>query len=282
MEIFAALAAFIIACEDMRDRGQRSIWSYRLALLFAGLTGICTSLLLPMFAVRAYFERSRESVVQLSIVAGAATLQIVCHLLFLSNNSGLLSTPSSSAQHIFALAFFDHILVPIFGPKAFTIASLASLPTHGSGALHFAARSWLSALFFFIVLAALCGRRVRSMQWIMTVGFLSTSIGTVYIFANGASQARAAVLPGFLFLSILVTNLFSTQRAGIIRWCSAVLLVVAIVIGSWNFRKRGEFNCFGGCPDWRQEVARWKKDSSYAPAVWPNTDWRVYLPPPAN
>jgi hypothetical protein len=231
-----------------------------------------------MFVARAYFERSRESVVQLGIVGVSAVFQGALHLYYISTQSGMVVASSFSARHAVSFAFFEHVVVPLFGPGAFQVATYLSLPTYGSSAAEFAKASWIVALCFLGVLAILCGKRARSMQFIMTVGFLGVSLGTTLIFANGASQARSAALPGFIFLAILVTNFFSTQRSGIIRWCSSVLLIVAIVVGSWHFRNRGEFRCFGGCPIWKQEVAKWRQDTSYSPAVWPNSDWRVHLP----
>ena len=69
---------------------------------------------------------------------------------------------------------------------------------------------------------------------------------------------------------------------------AAGLLAWSLAVGASGFRDDEAFRCPGGCPRWRDELAHWCRDPSYAPQVWPvrlpldGPQWRVQLAAVAN
>lgn len=92
----------LLISEDPGFARQRaSDWA---TAVFAGLTGVFSILFFPLFAVRAWLRRTRESVILAAIVGGAACAQAACVL----HGGGPLQTPTPAA-------FDPGLLAPLVG-----------------------------------------------------------------------------------------------------------------------------------------------------------------------
>jgi hypothetical protein len=134
-------------------------------------------------------------------------------------------------------------------------------------------------------IAALMDRELRSPRNGLLIALASLTILTTLSAKFGRTTGRYAVLSGIALLWLLLAN--TQPRGGAVAWrpaCAGVLLLVALAVGAVGYRRDEAFRCVHGCPRWREEVARWRRDPTYPPQIWPavfprtGPQWRVNLP----
>lgn len=292
-QVFCGLIAFLILCEDMDGATPRRRWTYRALLVFCGLTGPYTSMLVPVFFWKLRLKKDRESRVQLGLVLATAVLQLAAYaatVYFFGMAPKRILWVRWAVVSVGAFLF--HLLQPIFGhhliePLGWRIS--VPMMKHGEGVpeellplLGVGALLALSAFVFYLV------RRRRDPYFqLLAWGFLVVSASTT-ILAYGAPRHRYSVLSGLLLLLLLLVGSWSDE-AGFRRSLCRVLVGIALGIGLatyWN----PTFYLADGTPirhygtegpEWSKEVARWRAEPSYALRVWPvipGHAWQTFLP----
>ncbi|MDY6992832.1 MAG: hypothetical protein SVR94_09550, partial [Pseudomonadota bacterium] len=79
-QIFCGLIALCLLFEKLHQINIKKAWFYRILLLFCGLSGPYTAFLTFAFALKASYERSKESLWQFMIVALTASIQFTIFL----------------------------------------------------------------------------------------------------------------------------------------------------------------------------------------------------------
>jgi len=82
-------------------------------------------------------------------------------------------------------------------------------------------------------------------------------------------QGRFALLPGVLLL-LSIYRIFQISN-GSLKSLSIVLISLSLVTGAYEFKKNNKYPqllmCLG-CPDWKEEVDKWRMDKSYRLKTW--------------
>ena len=82
-------------------------------------------------------------------------------------------------------------------------------------------------------------------------------------------QGRFALLPGTLLL-LSIYRIFQISNGGL-KYLSIFLIISSLLAGSYEFKKNNKYPqllmCVG-CPDWKEEVNKWKKDNTYKLKTW--------------
>jgi hypothetical protein len=270
----------------------RARWLALTLLVLAGLSGIDANLLTPFFWLRAWRERSRprlEQAVALSLCALIQALVVVIAPSYGLTSVGLEGhrSPRLDPQILAHAVFAKDILLPFAG-RAFT----EQLSTSLSGLL--SARHpklWVSLVA--MIWAGLFGLAVhRSRQWQPRILFGAALFVVVVSFTASieASQPRWQLshvsalgagryyyLPNFfLGLSLLMIASGRSALPAALRGIALALALWMLAVGSNEFFRSDARRWFFTGPDWRSQVAAWRRGESSELGIWP-APWKLSL-----
>ncbi len=298
-QVFCGIASLLILIEEPSRVGHRRRWLYRGLLVFNGFSGPYTALLAPGFVWRAWRMRSREAWLQVVIVGTTGGLQLLCYL-YAGLGSELAPdrlTPLSWATAVSSILVF-HLFGALVGNELADIVGeplgLVVLPDY---IVPTTSAPWgmLLAAMFILVLAGyglLRGRR----SWVLEALLLNFVVMAASLsqLAHGLPWRRYSVVPGVLFLMVTLIGSWESERT-LRRTACRVLLAISLAFGVATFWRDApmhlqEFTVtnFGkapGRPDWREEVAAWRRDPAYPLRVWPfagGRTWKAYLAQPGD
>ena len=289
-QVYCGLISLCILCEDLRHASPRRIALYVALLLFCGLSGVYTSFLFFAFAWKLWRERSRGALAVAGTVALAAAIQFGVFV-FLWNERAIHPSKFQELDWIRSAThtFYQQFLVPLglrplvqaFGDPAAVLRSLAARDVLAS------AIAVLGVLGVLAAVAALVDRDPRSPRNGLVIALGSLALLTTLSAKFGTTVGRYAVLSGISLLWLLLA--YTQAAPGVARWrplAAGALFGWALAVGAVGYRDDDAFVCPGGCPRWRDEVARWRRDPGYAPQIWPvfvprsGPQWRVELAEP--
>ncbi len=284
-QFYLALATVLILVEDEPTR-RSHLWLHRGVLGLAGLTGPVSCVLTPLFGVRTLVERSRERRVQLAILSAACVVQVA---LLLTRPESTLSERSAdfSAIDAAAVVWNQSVGLTLFGLdrandslRALRAARfLAQL-----GAPLFLDVFRLGLLSAVVALWLLIARGLSPIHRVTLLG--SYALLVVLPLLGTLEDRPSLVVPGwahryfFVPNTILLLGLLASlewRRWKGASWLLGLLLAHALYLGLHAYRTI--VFAEPSWPDWREEVAAWRRDRSYRPRVWPaGPIWVVPLP----
>lgn len=259
-------------------------------LVLAGLSGIDANLLAPFFWWRALRERSRERLEQAVALSVCAVIQVAVVLIaplygFASVGLEGRRTPRLDLQVLAHAVLAKDVLLPLAGrawtehvmtPLTKTLAAhdpmlwVSLIVIVWAGALAFAAlksKLWqpkvLLCLSFYMVLVSFMGSIEASRpDWHLT-----------HTSALGAG--RYYYLPNFcLGLALLM---MAGERSALpkrLRQTALALVAWMLVVGSNEFFRSDARRWFFAGPDWRREVAAWRRAETSELEIWP-APWKI-------
>jgi hypothetical protein len=245
-------------------------------LVLAPLTGPVVIAILPLFLLRAAWDRSWPRLVQASALGAAALVQL---LLFFHAVPG-----RGYALHpaLLLCAFtVRHLALPLLG------VARADMIADSIRATLNASRLPLMAIILPIPVAAaliavsLRQRAARPAFWFLCAGgmiavasYFGAIGGVPSLLHHVRGQERYVVVPQSLFyLAVLV---LATTASGWRRRLGWAVVFWLLCLGAYAFVTPLE-NVTRG-PSWRDEVALWRADPSHVLQIWP-VGWSMKLPP---
>lgn len=280
-QIFLGLSAAILLVERLEGVSRRRALTYRGVLIVGGFTGLYTAFLAPAFALKAWLERSRESVCQAMIVGVAALFQATTFFVTVALHRpgrdrlvapDLLETATTVLDH--------HVLRALLGQYWGAHLSGWSGFSRGENGL-------LALLLLGSLVAWLAWRPSHAWQRPMLAAYVTLLLLVSPTTSPSPPIHRYATLTGLL----LLVNLWVQARHGAPgpkRQISRALVVTALLAGLGDYRTEIPFASLGLAadpPTWQDEVDRWRSDPDYMPKLWPFDAarwWRVYLPLPGE
>ena len=269
-QIYLFFSSFLILY--FKDENNSVNLKEKFLLLIAGLSGIYSCILTPIFFFKFYFLKKKNNLYNFIILLFCTIIQL--SLIFYSKINNLLHT-----SHI------EFIEKPIFYVTSF-IYSFFMKPIFGRDLLYFINEklhiSFLPKDVFFIVFGLLVLfffikfnfinyiKKDKIFQSIFFIYFLV--FGVVFLGSdNFPPSGRYAVIPGNLFLLIIfyLSIHFEIKQ---IRYFFSFVILLSIISGIYEFRPTTKYIRFldcVNCPDWKTEIINWKKDNNYAIGIWP-------------
>jgi hypothetical protein len=272
------IVAFLVLLEP-DDAGGLVAWVHRALLVLAVLSSPLACALLPLFVVRAWRARSRESVVQGALVVVAALVQAVTAALWVPP-PGMPSRAAGLDLPIVALAIWVKMVVlPTLGdrPRLWILGPPLSRMLGNESWTPIAALGVLLAWLGFV--AALGaglprGRRFAPAAYVLLTALtVGASLGEKrMLLGPGVVASRYGYAPGVLLFVLLLGNV--RRPVGLRSALAASLLAIGLALGVSRYPTvRWE----PGFPQWRAEVAAWRRDPRHALAIWP-PGWMLPLP----
>ena len=248
-----------------------------LILLLAPLCGPGGGMLLPLYFVRAWSDRSRPRLYQALLLLPGVLVQVATIL----THPEPARTIGLHLPVVLTAITAKQIILPLLGPRgllrftlgwrdAFAAGHIAVLPVIAPvvvfGALgaaawrtQDAATRWLFAAAMTLMLASYMAALTPDGPFSLLVfGF-----GNRYYFAPAA-------LTGLVVLGVALNG----PLCG--RILARVALAWLLLIGAAYYPRSGQFYAHG--PQWPREVAAWRSDGSHPVAIWP-AGWVLTLSP---
>ncbi len=279
-----AVATAVILATSPGTRVARGL---RLALLaVAGLSGVASLLLAPLFALRALLERSRSRAVQAAVLAACLVLQL----------SLLASAPEAGERHSLASAATlagiatsrQWLQLALYPLDLFGGFDRVALATQVLRAVHSPGLPSIAVL----ALAAACYAGLASYLrhstsragswWIasalsLLLGSLAATRDETASLIHPIFASRYFYAPNALLLFALAEGVRCARGAGAQR-IGAAVLGWFLLCGALDYLRQDSF--FFGRSDWYAQVRAWQQDPSRSLEHAP-TGWKIMLAPKA-
>jgi len=259
-------------------------------LVLAGLSGISANLLAPFFWLRAYQERSRERLEQAVALSVCAMIQVVVVVIapmygFASVGLEGPRSPRLDLQVLAHAMLAKDILLPFTG-RAWTEHVMAPLTK-----LLAAHQPMVFVSVIVMVWAGLLALAVvKGRQWQPRLLF-GLSIYMVFVSFTASIEAsrpqwhlshttalgagRYYYFPNFfLGLTLLMTAWTGSALHKRLRQTALVLVAWMLIVGSNEFFRSDARGAFFTGPDWRQQVAAWRREETRELKIWP-VPWKL-------
>ena len=252
----------------------------------AGLAGVVSTFLAPLFWAQWWWERRRERLVQALILSACALLQLG----FISR--GLAREERHvrfNGTAMVGAAYAKFIAMPL-APTQSVNRHLAQLRQTVEESGQLPAWVWVTVIAGCAGFLLVCGRSGRrnalllaaAAMWVSLLSFSgSREAATEQRLMEHLTHAmRYYYTPQFFFfLALLVALAPGTKLPRVLKTLGATWLAAALLMGLLNFAC-GVIDwpiIFSG-PPWSPQVEQWRRDPSRPLAVWPG-GWHFSLPP---
>jgi len=287
-QFYFNIAVFLLLLEDSRTFVKWRRWLYAFILAFSALTGAVSCFMLPMYILKAIWERSRGSVLQAGILSLGTLVQVMAWWSSRDANLGLPSRLGNlDYPSLIAVIVNRTVVAPILGQSlaGLTAELLMAVRTAG-GAVYNLLTAGLS-IGFLALLIALCWRNPK--QGILMAGsyllVVSLSIATAlvapgdpkFLLVYPYGAIRYFYSPSVMLLLLLTANIdLPAPKPRWLTWFSLILLLAGLVSGAWHYA--GDIEQFRGAnwPNWSWEINRWKADPEHEVRIWP-PPWTMKL-----
>ena len=268
-------SALILAFKPTQGKVE---WFRRSLLVLGALSGPGTAFLLPLFVLRAIIDRSNARARQAFVLGLGVIVQ-----LGLFYNTVPQRSYGIGVALLLSVIFVRHLLVPLLGRhQALDIASGIQASV---GAGHTLVWPLFIALAVFgLMVIALILRRRADLIWLFIAG--CTTLVLSYYGALGERTNFLSVdfghryyyVPQAIF-GLVVLGLAATADDVIAKISSAIIMWIVVIGVHEYFWPSMPYFAHG--PDWRAEVAHWRKDPNYEIQLWPGPGgpWQLRLSP---
>jgi len=291
-----SLITFLILMEDVGNITTVRKWSYRILLVFAGLTGPVSCFLTPLFMYKAWSNRTREHIVQAGILSICALVQLLVVLMFVHQNAlPITRFKGLDVSTLLSIIWVKTIVLPILGPKtAYTFFAEAAKRISRIG-YHEVLLFVLLIVFF----KSLISRVAPQKQMMILSSFILLTVistfaaddphKTSFIMAsNPIPGGRYFYVPNILIKILLFSGIPYALMEIIISphtplnktkelfgkvqplLCS-LLLILSLYTGIIYYKDAIMIKPFvnNTWPKWTEEVSKWEQDRNYKLRIWP-------------
>jgi hypothetical protein len=282
-QFYFSLATFLILLEDTDSQSRLRSGVYAFLLALAGLTGVVSCFLAPLFVLKAWRQRTRASRIQAMLLVACAMLQAICLVLFADQVTG--REMAVRPLDILSVLWVKTLVLPLLGPD---VAARFAQHVRGVrllGLLEYSALSSVLLLVAVALFALLLRGRERHKAALILGAYLI--VGVLSIVTAAADEVtlidawvgqRYFYAPSVMAMVLLLMRAL-TWEAPKGRWVAVLCLVVLFIslsIGLAHYR--GTLIVGEDWPTWRDEVAMWRSNPDYALQIWPE-GWSVRLVP---
>ncbi len=262
--------------------GKFTCWFYRLILLISGLTGPVAVFLTPLFWIVSGLQRSRERVIQASILTCCALIQFLLMINALTLGE---RTTNFNLKIFLSATFIKCVTLPLTGikfadwvaryPRSVYLNELLSiiLMTFILLFIYFFLKGiWSSQVFEAKLLAA--GSII-----VLTLSYFGAlnldRLGLISAIGDGC---RYYYVPNAMIsLSILCSLSSDSLMKSVTKNIFKIVLAWLIIVGSIQYFSTYKTQLFFMGPDWAGEVRKWRENPNYQLGIWP-VNWRMTLP----
>ena len=249
-------------------------------LLISGLSGIYSCILTPIFFYKYYLFKKSQDFFNFLIILLCSITQVI--IIFYSKFTGSLYAGkihfinleliNNFIYNVFLKSFFGGNLIKYF---YFNLETYFYVIILGSFLLF--------SFFIFFLLSFINDFKsfsAKSKFFFISLIYCFLSV-SIIVMVGGVSNyvgGRYAALPSFYMLLLVLLSI-SILRNNLMRFCLIILLITSNVVGLSEFRPNvlqinknhhslKSLDCIG-CPNWEEEVKKFRADNNYELKIWP-------------
>jgi hypothetical protein len=283
VHFWLCILAFLLLIEAAdREWSPRDLLRW-LGLAVAGLTGVTTCFLTPVFILKAAASKSRRFIGHAAILSFCSLVQILVFLHTRLTNPASLSArfvynnPFSLLKKVLIYQFaepflghmpFEHPFGTKVGKAIIALFDLLGIADSFSWELEAAATAAGFCLLLFV--AYLFCRTFNSPEYrYLIMAFLLVFVLSTVSSASFSAGPRYTFAPNAMLI-VFAVSLLGDVRFPIARRALVVLVFFSLVIHVVEFR-HGMYNLAYNdqWPKWSVEVQRWRTVPGYRPRIWP-------------
>lgn len=273
-----SLIALLLLLEQNDKLTIYKIWLYRFLILLAGLTGVLSCILTPIFIWKSLIYRSKENMIQASLLGVCTVIQIAI-LGYSMYHSDLENSRIGriDVRTILATIESKTFLLPLLGEN-YTDQVATFLKSSWSEGNSFIVSYIVIVLLMILIFYIFFGIE-KNIRCIFLASYLFLTVIPIFISLGTDKTAligaffsyRYFYTPTILLQFSLVYNIFYQRNIYVLRSIICGVLFIAMLASSViNYPKS---NLIGKeWPTWEIEILKWQADSSYnlliSPATW--------------
>ncbi len=277
-QIYLTIGSILILFMTNLNNLQKKI--NHIFIFVSGFSGVYTCCLLPLFAINFYYRKNFYNFLNFLILFIASCVQFFFVLQSKINNvlpSTVLAADLDA--NLIVNYIYNILLKSFFGRQIihFTWEKIIS------SFLPFNYVYTLLSIFFVILIFLLFNYKKligfiikdKVLLYLLFV-FLTVSALVLIGAAGDYVGGRYAAIPGVTLLLIIFHTMFKTKMKKI-KIAFAVLIFFSLISGMYEFRPPTKnvkhqylkyLDCIN-CPEWKNEIKKWKKDNQYMIGIWP-------------
>ena len=266
---YLGILTFLIVFENYEESKFSKINPF--ILILSGLSGIYSVAFTPIYFFKYYLTKSRIDFLNFLIILICSFIQFVIVLISKMNDE--------IAGGRFFLDFekvlnfiYNAILKAIFGREP--LQQLIQF-------LDLDFLTILSILFILFSVVILIKEIIFKKDKILIMIFLALFIQSILVLIGSAyhdfAGGRYAVVSGVITLFALL-RLSYIQKDNYTKKIIISLISFSLMMGFVEFKQLAKFPHFLACiecPNWKEEVAKWKKDRNYELKIWPYREKKI-------
>lgn len=281
-QFYLAMAAFLILIEHGTVISYTKKWIYRILLVLAGLSGLVSCFLTPVYILSTIVERTREKIIHSAILLLTTLIQLwVIFFVFGYHDAFQGRFEGFDALLLTPFMFLRTMILPVFGPT-FTDYSVQNfIFSYFGGAL----LALVTALVILFILYLLSFRLSLKEKIIYLGSYLLISVLSILSLLGNSLEylpssffgARYFFVSSVVFLILLFRNVVYDldKKKKLFPNLSVFLLSLALVAGLIYYQHSLIYR--SDWPEWREQVALWRSGSQEFVEIWP-PGWSIELP----
>lgn len=272
-QVYLTILVILIFFQEETKSVLWEITSYA-SILVAGLSTITTNILTPFFFYKYKHNKSRINLINFLIIFISTLFQFFIYLYskyyeFFEENLRYNISNEKFINFVYNVIFknffgrdFVHLFFSYFYKKENLIILSILI-------IFFI----LLALFFFI-------KKFKNDRIfiLLLIFFIAESLLAFFGSKFNQVQGRYAVVPSFLLMTI-VYRIYQISD-NFIKKLSIILVIFSLTAGAYQYKYKAiypEFlDCFD-CPNWKEEILKWRNDNNYKIKIWNYPTRSMYL-----
>ena len=263
------LITFLIMLVSATELSTFNKYFFRLLLLIGGLTGPASIFFTPTFLLKAYKEKSKEKIIQAGIITLCAFIQacVILYAIFFNNKYNRLTVHNLKiTRYHFIIDNFSllphsaHLNYQLFSVDLTTLFGLLT-----------------GCLYIFLLVKY----RGKDSYLIPLLSVIVVAIFSTLGSLDMAGGARYAYVPTCVLLIIITSQIFELPFTKINYVVLPILLICLTTNAIWYRPLIHEWMYKPSAPKWKNEVAKWRADTTYLPKTHPDVSdsdgWPVKL-----
>ena len=273
-QIFFSILAFTIIFINFNDRSINNFY-----LILAGLTGIYSCILTPLYFFKYYIYRIKQDFLHFIILSCCSIVQFSL-ILYGKFSNLIFSGKIHPIDFDIIINYIYNVFVKAFFGTSLTKYIYFNYLKIDLNIIVYTIISIFLIFSFFIFFLLKEKININSENRFAIFSSLYALIATSLIVMSGATGeyvgGRYAALPSFYLLSfiLIIYKLFDYFS---LRLFFLSLLLISIFSGMYEFRPPTKnvkyqyiryLDCIN-CPNWKNEIENFKRDNNYLLKIWP-------------
>ena len=236
-------------------------------VLISGLSSILPCVLSPFFIYKYFNNKIKLNLYNLFAIVIATIFQSIIYLYAKINNLELVAENTRYILSFEKVTNFTYnvLIKSFFGRDLTQIIYYKFLSSFNLYALSLL----IIILFLFFFILVIKKIKIDKILFFLILFFLFNVSLAIFASKMEQVQGRYALIPGVILIFIVYR--YYQISSGIPKNLSILLIVISLLAGSYEYKHNHVYPHYlicNNCPDWKEEVSKWKKDNNYSLKIW--------------